>query len=250
MLVNADLRYWVPSVASPLAVFNHAITYIPEFDVYVDSTAGTARFGVLPFNEAGKRALLTGVTDGDTRLVTLPLTQAGTDSVTVATEIMFGQHGDGQGHQRSWEPRANMDWIARSIFSQLRAGSESHFAQLMLTASGADGTGRYVHGDIHNLKEPLSYSTVFEIPDFHPYPRPGAMRVPRGLGGLNNIASAFDGLGTGKRRSPLLFKGGHFSETTRVDLPISLRVTSLPKPAVVASSFGSYKSSYAVEGGP
>ncbi|WP_233858865.1 DUF3857 domain-containing transglutaminase family protein [Paraburkholderia sp. HD33-4] len=59
VLVNSDSRYWLPSVASPLAVFNHVITYIPEFDVYLDSTAGTARFGTLTFNEGGKRALLT-----------------------------------------------------------------------------------------------------------------------------------------------------------------------------------------------
>jgi hypothetical protein len=58
VLVNSNSRYSLPSVASPLAVFNHAITYVPEFDVYLDSTAGVARFGTLPFNEEGKRALL------------------------------------------------------------------------------------------------------------------------------------------------------------------------------------------------
>ena len=59
VLVNADNRYWLPKVAEPLAVFNHVITYIPEFGIFVDSTAGTARFGVLPGSEDGKSALVT-----------------------------------------------------------------------------------------------------------------------------------------------------------------------------------------------
>jgi hypothetical protein len=44
----------------------------PEFDVYVDSTAGTARFGILPLNEEGKQALLMGTGDERTPMVNFP----------------------------------------------------------------------------------------------------------------------------------------------------------------------------------
>jgi len=247
VLVNADSRYWLPSAASPLAVFTHAITYIPEFDVYVDSTAGTARFGILPFTERGKRALVTGAGGERTRLVTLPLTHVDTDKVIVTTEITLDSVGTVRGTSQV-ENRGEYDWIARTIFAQLRAGSEPLFAQRLLTASGSDGTGHYIHGDVHSLKDAFSFSTVFELPDYTPFPGPGAMRVPRGLGGLNNISSVFDGLGSGGRRTPFLFRGGHFSEITKLDLPITMKVSSLPKPATVTSAFGTYTSSYALEG--
>ncbi|ASL42078.1 hypothetical protein bAD24_I01220 [Burkholderia sp. AD24] len=247
VLVNADSRYWLPSAASPMAVFNHVITYIPEFDVYVDSTAGTARFGVLPFNEEGKRALLTGLGDERSHVVTLPLAHADADKVIVRTEIMLDTLGTVRGNSEV-KNRGEYDWIARSTFARLPAGSESVFAQLLLTTSGVDGTGNYIHGDVNDLWNAFSFSSVFELPDYAPFPGPGAMRVPRGLGGLNNISSAFEGLGSDRRRTPYLFKGGYFSEVTKVDLPIAMRVLSLPKPASVTSAFGTYTSSYALEG--
>ena len=247
VLVNADSRYWLPSAASPLAVFNHAITYIPEFDVYVDSTAGTARFGILPLNEEGKQALLMGTGDERTRLVTLPLVHADTDKVIVKTEIVLDSLGTVRGNSEV-KNSGEYDWIARSIFTQLPAGSEPLFAQALLTASGTDGTGNYIHGDVHDLKTGFSFSSVFELPDYTPFPGPGAMHVPRGLGGINNISSAFDGLGSGNRKTPFLFKGGHLSEITKVNLPLTMKVLSIPKPVTVTSTFGSYTSSYALEG--
>ena len=38
-----------------LGRFNHAITYIPEFDLYLDSTTAWARFGQLPEGDLGRR---------------------------------------------------------------------------------------------------------------------------------------------------------------------------------------------------
>lgn len=247
VLVNADTRYWLPSVASPLAVFNHVITYLPEFDIYVDSTAGTARFGVLPFNEEGKPALLTGSGNEPARLVILPRAHPDTDKVIVKTEIMLDSLGTVRGNSEV-KNQGEYDWMARSIFARLPAGSEPVFAQALLTTSGTDGTGNYIHGDVNDLKTAFSFSGVFELPDYTPFPGPGAMRVPRGLGGLNTISSAFDGLGSGRRRTPFLFKGGSFSEITKVNLPVAMKVLRLPKPVTVTSAFGTYTSSYTLEG--
>ena len=53
---------------------------------------------------------------------------------------------------------------------------------------------------------------------------------------------------TSQRRFPLLFSGRHISETTTIDLPGIVKVSSLPKPAKVTSVFGTYTSSYAASG--
>lgn len=38
-----------------LSRFNHAITYVPEFKLYTDSTNPWARFGQLPEGDWGRR---------------------------------------------------------------------------------------------------------------------------------------------------------------------------------------------------
>ncbi|WP_175781939.1 DUF3857 domain-containing protein [Burkholderia cenocepacia] len=247
VLVNADSRYWLPSAASPLAVFNHAITYVPEFDVYLDSTAGTARFGTLPFSEEGKQALLTGIGDAPSRLVVLPVAHADADTVTITTHTTLDPLGTVRGNSKV-ENRGEYDWIARSVFARMPAGAEPAFVQAFLAASGLEGTGRYRHGDVGDLRTAFSFSTVFELPDYTPLPGPGAMRVPRGLGGFDTVATAFEWAASARRNSPLLLKTGRFSEITQLELPTSMKVLSLPKPVTVNSPLGTYTSSYAVAG--
>ena len=54
VMINSDkTSYSLPSVVYP--VFNHVITYLPAFDLYVDSTAGSSTpFGVMPISDADK----------------------------------------------------------------------------------------------------------------------------------------------------------------------------------------------------
>ena len=58
-LINAGPSYRLPSVALPNIVFNHAITYLPEFDLFVDATEKSTAFGELAFSLGDKPALLT-----------------------------------------------------------------------------------------------------------------------------------------------------------------------------------------------
>jgi len=56
ILVNQGKSYRIPS-APTLAVFNHAITWLPEFGVFADTTSGFSPFGVLTFSSSDKPAL-------------------------------------------------------------------------------------------------------------------------------------------------------------------------------------------------
>jgi len=50
VLIDSGNRYRAPETATP-ALFNHVLSYLPEFELYVDSTAGTASLGTLPVTE-------------------------------------------------------------------------------------------------------------------------------------------------------------------------------------------------------
>src|SRR5262249_39611597 len=58
-IIDAGDDFTVSKVAT-LQQFNHVITYIPDMNLYLDSTARYTPFGVLPFPDADKTVLLSG----------------------------------------------------------------------------------------------------------------------------------------------------------------------------------------------
>ena len=57
VLINLSPSYRLPAAASP-DVFNHLISYLPELDLYVDSTSMFAPFGELPIDDLDKPVLI------------------------------------------------------------------------------------------------------------------------------------------------------------------------------------------------
>jgi hypothetical protein len=95
-LVNWDSAYAPTQIAMP--EFNHIITYIPQFNLFVDSTAQFAPFGTLPALERGKQALITGAPGIVSRVVTLPLSQpAAPDAARMDTHETLAPDGSVSG---------------------------------------------------------------------------------------------------------------------------------------------------------
>ena len=247
VLVNAGSRYWLPAAADPLAVFDHVITYLPEFRLYVDSTPGVAPFGTLPLAERGKPALVTDDGTGHAVLVSLPLSSPETDRVTIDTRITLDSDGNVKGNA-AVKNSGVFDWLSRSIFGSLPPGTEPQFAARLLSFTGQNGAGSFTHGGVRDLTQPFNYSTQFDLPGYAQLPGPGALRIPRGTSDMTDIASAFDVFGPATRELPLVFPGRHISESIELDLPDGLNVMSLPKPVKIASPIGAYASTYSQSG--
>lgn len=247
VLVNAGGRYWLPTAADPLAVFNHAITYLPEFKLYVDSTASVAMFGTLPLEERGKPALIADDGTGQAALVTLPLSSPESDRVNVQTKITLDELGNVAGTSIVKNEGA-FDLLARSIFASLPPQAGPQFAARLLTLTGQNGSGDFRHNDVRDLTQSFSYTTQFELPDYAQFPGPGALRVPSGLTSFSSISVAFEPFGPTTRQSPLVFFGRHISEKVEINLPNDVKVASLPKPVQITSPFGTYTSDYSQTG--
>ncbi|WP_240162758.1 DUF3857 domain-containing protein [Paraburkholderia sp. Cy-641] len=247
VLVNLGTMYWLPGVADPLAVFNHAITYLPAFKLFADSTAEVARFGVLPGSELGKQALLTDDGTGAAHVITLPLSTPDTGRVQVTTKISLDAQGNGSGTSRI-DNTGTFDWAARRILTPLPPGTESQFAARMLTLTGQDGYGTYLHGDLLDLRKPFQYETRFTLPDYAQLPGPGAFQVPLGLGSFSGISTAFETIMVDTRDFAMPFPGRHVTETTTITLPEGITVPRLPRPAEIRSPLGTYTSSYQTDG--
>jgi transglutaminase-like putative cysteine protease len=239
--------YWLPKAAASPGIFNHAITYLPEFKLYVDSTAGVATFGVLPAAERGKRALVVDAGRGEPVIVTLPITNPSDDRIRIESKLNVDADGSVTGTTEI-ENAGVFDWVSRQLFSSLPPGVETQLASRVLTMTGQNGTGNYKHSVIRDLAAPFGYSTQFQLPGYVQLPGPGATAIPQGLSSFSNIATAFEQFGPLQRELPMPFLSRHITEVLTVTFPEQVKIANLPKPAKITSPFGFYESSYSIEG--
>ena len=89
--INASNSYKVADAPS-LDAFDHAINWLPEFNLYVDSTIGVAPFGALGFVEYGK-PVLHAVTKGGA-LRRTPIVAPGEAAMLVKTTARLDEAGN------------------------------------------------------------------------------------------------------------------------------------------------------------
>lgn len=90
VMINSDrTSYTLPTVVYP--AFNHVIAYLPAFDLYLDSTAGSiVPFGVIPLSNADKPVIHTSGYDGVRRT---PMITPPQFFVSRATKMVLGEDG-------------------------------------------------------------------------------------------------------------------------------------------------------------
>lgn len=247
VLINGDASYSLPKVAVTPGVFNHAITYLPEFKLFVDSTAGLAMFGALPVTEYGKQALVTNDGSGQPRILKLPLATAENDRVEIKTHLVVDNDGSVTGFSDITNT-GTFDWLTRQILAGVPQGMEPKVVSKVLAMSGQSGTGSYKPIGLHDLTKPFSYSTSFKLPNFVQLPGPGAMAIPNGFTSFSNIASAIEMFGPEQRESAFAVVSHQVSESISIQLPTGMTVSTLPRAANLNSPLGQYKSTYQVNG--
>jgi len=167
VLILAGARsYKLPDAASPHD-FDHVITYLPAFDLYVDSTAQLAPFGVLPYEDVGKSVL--NVTTGT--VARTPVATSANSVVRTASEITLDAEGNAQGHSETTVSGAYGVMI-RSLMQSVPSGKEGDFFRSIL-GPGADGT--LDRGDPRALTEPYVWSATYNVPNAVTFPGPGAL---------------------------------------------------------------------------
>lgn len=247
VLVNAGDAYSLPTAALPTGVFNHAISYLPEFKLFVDSTPGLGMFGVLPIVEQGKTALVIDAGDGQARLMQLPVAGPETDRVSVRTQMQVDADGSIQGQSKVSQTGA-FDLLSRMILGSLPKGVEPQVAAQVLTLTGQSGSGNFHLGTARDLTQPYAYGTEFKLPNAVQLPGPGALMVPPGLGSFSGIGAAFEAFAPEQRSLPMVYAGRQVNETITLALPEGVAVAALPKPVSVQSPFGEYSASFKAEG--
>jgi transglutaminase-like putative cysteine protease len=244
VLVHAGDAYFIPKIVQPSA-FNHAITWLPEFDVFVDSTPGIMPFGSLTPTEVGKQVLVIDAGKGKSEFRALPLPTPASDWLTARSEFTLADDGTLDG-KTAVESGGVYQVADRAIFANTPADRLPQLANRMV---GGRGTGSIDAGDARDFSKPFGYTFAMNLPANVQLPGPGAMAIPGG-GRVGNSITAFASGGVAlEREHPFGCPSpGKQTEITHIKLPAALKVAALPKPLKLATPFGSYDASYEQSG--
>ncbi len=139
VLINYGNEYNLPAVPI-ISQLNHVITWIPELQLYADTTAGVAPFGVLPFAEYGKPVV--HVVNSGNALRHTPVLAPDMASVIVNTSAHIDSRGNiaGQSTTSAEGPFAIM---LRQLGLFFQSGGTSRTAAAFLANTNTPGTADF-----------------------------------------------------------------------------------------------------------
>jgi transglutaminase-like putative cysteine protease len=185
-LVSSGTAYTMSSVGvvSPL---NHAITYVPSLDKYVDSTDPFAPYGTLSFDVMDKPTVLTALK----RLGRTPRMEANQNTVRTAIEMKIRADGTIEGHSAATlSGKYESDSRASRFYGQ--STPEVQVVKNLLNRFNETGTGSLEYPDPTVLDQTFWVKSSFKLDPVTNFPGPGALMTPVGLapGGIASIGTA------------------------------------------------------------
>jgi hypothetical protein len=246
VLINFGNSYTLPG-APVIGAFTHCITYLPEWDIYADTTAGGAPFGTLPFQDYGK-PVVQAVLQGEVRHNT-PVLPPGVANMSLSTKMRLDPAGEvtGESITTTTGPYAT---ALRGIASRAQGTGTKRFAANILHNGG--GTGDVTVDPLVPVTETYHLSGIFKLA-----PEPGwldgdSFALPTGLG---VIPRPGDGLaGPMEMRDlpdtePTPCYAGQQQETLSLALPEGRRPDRLPRDREIKEEGFRYVSHYAFNDG-
>ena len=223
----------VPPNPPSLALFDHAIAYVPSLDLFLDGTAEQSGTTELPWMDQGVTALIVS-TDGSSRLVTTPVDEAARNVEQWRTNLVVGTAGPpvmGVRHHVSGFRAAGLRFHFQAAgLREERLGRRLSASWPGLRLLGHD------FGEIEDREHPVELSARFEAPSATT--ADGSRRAieisrPRELTRRWARRSS--------RRTPLELGGPPHreEEERRVELPEGARVVRLPESVSIRSPYGS-----------
>lgn len=236
-IINSGSAYAVPElpVFSP---FNHVITYLPEWDLYVDATQELAPFGELGDHIVGKTTLLTGLN----KIGKTPRLSPENNRIITNINIKILPNGDMKGTSQT-NYKGNREIAARykyegHVTTRAEKMVEDHLYRFRQT-----GSGKFKTTNVFDLDTPFVLNTEFKLDPITNFPGPGAMTVPVGLSPGNITLISFN-----KPKEKFYFPyectSGYIEENTILEFPKKTKVTNIPKSIKYHEKGTEYTSAY------
>ena len=169
VLINAGNSYRLAQVASP-AAFNHVITFVPEFNLYLDSTARYAPFGVLPVEDSDKPVVQTATG----AIAHTPSVQSTSASVLSVSTVKLNADGTGSGDTQV-SATGPLAIGLRGLMAAIPPGTESDFVRSAVEGNAISGT--LAKTDPAALDDPYTLKMHYDLANVATFPGPGAVSM-------------------------------------------------------------------------
>jgi cellulose synthase operon protein C len=233
----------LPEAPASLAVFNHAILYVPELDLWLDGTAAYSGSRDLPREDRGATVLVVNP-DGPPRFGTIPearaeenaqesrydvaLAPGGAASVKGAWRIAGG---DAPGYRRAYlvdgERRSQLEQAMNRAFPGGRVESVDV-------------------SDLTHIEEDVAMRFALEVPRYAQPDGKGLRFTP--FGAARGYTDAWASL-SARRHDLDLGSPASNRFTYRYTLPPGWRVVEVPEPARAENAFAAFEVRYREEAG-
>jgi hypothetical protein len=243
-IVNLGSSYLLPKVPSRTP-FNHAITYLPEFDLFVDSTDHLAPFGVLGDRVADKPVIVTKLRDP---LMRTPALTADGNGIEVTSDATLYPDGSVEGRSRAVLRGAHSGWI-RSTLADASDSQMDEWSGGWLHDVGLEGTSSLGADDPYTLDDRFAVAGKFTTKSLIDLTQPGAFYIPESYLMSYTLKKLADD--TLEASTDVNVICGAFSalEKTTVTLPKNIEVLNLPAGTDVSKGRIEYQSSYSMMDG-
>ncbi len=244
VLLNAANAYTLPDLPEP-QVFNHAIVYLPEFELYDDPTLGSAAFGVLAPEDYDKPVVR--VSGAGVQLARTPAMRPDDHVAHAATSIKVAADGTVTG-----ETKESNTGIFGAVLRLAAAKVQTlgmSAASRQLQVHGTPGTGHFDLGNSDDPVDPALVTGSFKLNDKFKVPSGQARRrIPLGMPLTVRPGNFLFGVRLADRQSAFICFAGRQIEDIDATFDPAL---PMPLPLVnanVDNPLFTYHSTYAVHG--
>ena len=242
-LVNAGSSYRLPALPV-VSMVNHVINYVPEFDLFLDSTSSDTPFGMLPFQDADKPVLLT---EGEARLARTPPTAPGANRQVLRTVVWIQPDGAAKG-EIDIDQKGLFAVSQRSSFRSLTAEEEERMLKSMYTNEGREGIGRIEKDDPKPLRETYRFKVSFEMPAAVQVPGPGAFTIAPYYATEGYLPALLYSSASQPEEVDIACTNGYSEEQYVYHFPKGMKVMAVPKNLAVSGEKMTYRASYVLKG--
>lgn len=210
-------------MAPTLQAFNHAILYLPEFDLFADPTAPHSTLDTLPFTDAGK--LVVVATPDRARVTRTPVSNGDISQARIESRMKLAADGTLSG-----ETVARAQGQFAQVFRNFIANAEGKEAATVLEpyARSAALIGTYtLSGDkASDHRQPFEVRTSWIASK--KVNLKATWSVPPGIAPVSAVASQFVPTSPARRIYEVQCRPGRIEQISEVELPKNLRPASLP----------------------
>lgn len=240
VIVRTGLRGDFDDSPASLAPFDHAIAYVPSFDLYLDGTAEYSGSTELPAMDRGSLAIQ--INEGKPKLVHLPDPPASASVVTRRIDATVGADGSAQ-----------IDWSgsASGVYAaswRVRYHAEALRKQRIEEDLGSElpgiTTSNVTANDLENVELVPSLKVTGKVPNLA---RKDGAKLSIPVGPKEYLVGDFATLSTRKQDIRLRAQNTQVSER-HIKLPANAQITTMPVASSSDSPFGSHTVTVEKEG--